>query len=63
MKLFLMCDILVCRDPMQLLVMSFVIEGFWGAPIQNISAKFLNAGDGYYGPELLFPTGYWGVLN
>ena len=48
---------------MQLLVMTFAIEGFWGASVQNISAKFLNAGDGYYRPELLFPTGYWDVLN
>ena len=48
---------------MQLLVMSFVIEGFWELLFKNISAKFLNAGDGYYGPEYIFPAGYWGVLN
>ena len=48
---------------MQLLVMSFAVEGFWGAPVQNISSKFLNAAHYYAGPEMVLKHGYKQILD
>ena len=50
-------------DPMQLLLMSFGVESFWGAPIQNISAKLYSTKDEYEGPELILPGGYKDILD
>ena len=50
-------------DPMQLLIMSFAVESFWGAPIQNISAKLFSIKDEFEGPELILPGGYMDILD
>ena len=50
-------------DPMQLLIMSFAVESFWGAPIQNISAKLFSIKDEFEGPELILPGGYKDILD
>ena len=48
---------------MQLLVMSFAVEGFWGAAVQNISAKFINNDREFSGPELFLSSGYNDIIT
>ena len=39
------------------------MESFWGAPIQNISAKLFSIKDEFEGPELILPGGYRDILD
>lgn len=52
----------VLRDPLANWILSAFVEFDHGAPLNQISARYFNRGDGFAGPEALIAEGFGGLM-